>query len=46
MDDKPIPPTLGDIRAYGVDVFAWCNRCHHHAVLSIEVLIAQLGRSF
>ena len=39
-DDLPEPPILADIRSYGVDVFAWCNRCHHHAVLPIAVLIA------
>jgi hypothetical protein len=42
-DDDPIPPTLADIRSYGVDVFCWCNRCHHHAVTLIAVLIAHCG---
>lgn len=42
-DDLPEPPTLADVRSYGVDVFCWCNRCHHHAVLPIAILIAQCG---
>jgi hypothetical protein len=42
-DDLPEPPTLADICSYGVDVFCWCNRCHHHAVLPIGVLIAHCG---
>jgi hypothetical protein len=37
------PPTLADICNYGVDVFCWCNRCSHHAVLPINMLIAQCG---
>jgi len=36
-----VPPTLADIRSYGVDVFCWCNRCSQHAALPIDVLIAQ-----
>ena len=42
-DDAPVPPTLADVRSYGVGVFCWCNRCHHHAVLPIAVLIAHCG---
>ena len=42
-DDLPDPPTLADVRSYGVDVFCWCNRCHHHAVQPIDVLIAHCG---
>jgi hypothetical protein len=39
-DEAPIPPTLAQVQGYGVDVFCWCNRCHHHAVLPVAVLIA------
>jgi len=38
-----VPPTLAQIKAYGVDIFCWCNRCSHHAVLPIDTLIAQCG---
>jgi hypothetical protein len=42
-DDLPEPPTLADVQSYSVDVFCWCNRCRHHAVLSVAVLIADCG---
>ncbi len=35
--------TLGDLAAQGVDVFCWCNRCGHNAVLETTLLIARLG---
>ena len=35
--------TLGRLADEGVDVFCWCNRCGHNAVLSIGKLIGQLG---
>jgi hypothetical protein len=41
--DAPFPPTLAQVAGYGVDVFYWCNRCSHHAVLPVAVLIAHLG---
>jgi hypothetical protein len=37
------PPTLAQVKDYGVDVFCWCNRCSHHAVLPVDVLISQCG---
>jgi len=42
-DDLPEPPTLADVRSYGVDVFCWCNRFCHHAVLPVAVRIAHCG---
>jgi hypothetical protein len=42
----PIPPTLAQVQGYGADVFCWCNRCHHHVVLAIAVLIARLEPGF
>jgi hypothetical protein len=39
----PIPPTLAQVQGYGVDIFCWCNRCYHHAVLPVAVLIALCG---
>ena len=35
--------TVGDLVAHQVDVFCWCNRCTHHAVLSVQMLMAQFG---
>jgi hypothetical protein len=37
------PPTLAEIKDYGVDVFCWCNRCSHNGVVAIDVLIAHCG---
>lgn len=34
--------TLGGLEE-GVDIFCWCNRCGHNAVMPREVLLAQLG---
>ncbi len=40
------PVNLGNLADQGLDVWAWCNTCHHHAVLRTEVLAAKLGRSY
>ena len=32
------PATLGDLAGQGLDVWAWCNGCYHHAVLPIAPL--------
>lgn len=37
------PANLADLRAQGVDVFCWCNRCSHNAVLPLDSLIPRLG---
>ena len=37
---------LGELRQEQVDVFCWCNRCAHNAVVPAEMLIAQLGPEF
>lgn len=37
------PVTLGEIHGEGMDVFCWCNRCGHWAVLGSAQLLAQLG---
>ena len=39
------PATLGDLAGKGLDVWAWCNGCHHHAVLPVAPLVARLGRN-
>ena len=37
---------LGELMAAGVQVFCWCNRCGHNAVLESERLVAELGPDF
>jgi hypothetical protein len=37
------PAPLGSLADREIDVFCWCNRCGHNAVLSTEQLIRQLG---
>lgn len=38
--------TLGEIAAQGLDVFCWCNRCGHNAVLGSGPLVTALGGNF
>jgi len=38
--------TLGELASHRVDVFCWCNRCAHHAVLPVATLTAQFGPAF
>ena len=37
------PANLSDLETERVDVFCWCNRCGHNAVVPIENLIGLLG---
>tara|TARA_Y100000588_G_C13775446_1_gene720022 strand:+ start:130 stop:453 length:324 start_codon:yes stop_codon:yes gene_type:complete len=37
------PANLSDLESERVDVFCWCNRCGHNAVVPIENLIGLLG---
>ena len=37
---------LDELRREQVDVFCWCNRCAHNAVVPVELLVAQLGPDF
>ncbi len=34
---------LGDLIGYGADIFCWCNRCGHNAVLALEAMLARFG---
>ena len=38
--------TLAELAAAKVDVFCWCNRCSHNAVLAAALLLAELGPDF
>jgi hypothetical protein len=38
--------TLAELRDAKVDVFCWCNRCGHNAVLAADRLLAELGPGF
>ena len=35
--------TLGELSDQRVDVFCWCNRCSHNAVLSTARLLLEMG---
>ncbi len=37
---------LGELVQNGVDVFCWCNRCGHNAIVSSIQLTAELGPAF
>jgi hypothetical protein len=34
-DENSEPPTLADVQGYGIDIFCWCNHCHHNAVVPV-----------
>ncbi len=38
--------TLAELRDAKVEVFCWCNRCGHNAVLAAARLLAELGPGF
>ena len=42
----PRPVTLAELADQGLDVWAWCNGCFHHAVLPINDLTAKLGPAY
>ncbi len=35
--------TLGELADQGVEVFCWCNRCSHNAVLPTARLLLEMG---
>jgi len=37
---------LGELAQDGIEVFCWCNRCGHNAVVETARLIAELGPDF
>jgi hypothetical protein len=48
-EDRAQPTaTLGDLANHGrgVDVFCWCNRCGHNAVVPTARLALELGPDF
>ena len=38
--------TLGELAEDRIEVFCWCNRCGHNAVIETARLIAELGPDF
>lgn len=34
---------LGDLVDQGLNVFCWCNRCDHNAVVETALLVSRLG---
>jgi len=45
-DERLKSITLAELVAAGVDIFCWCNRCSHNAVLAADLLMAELGPAF
>jgi hypothetical protein len=39
------PPTLADLDHDGINLFAWCQRCHHNAVVPIARAVERFGGS-
>jgi hypothetical protein len=37
------PPTLADLMAAPGELVAWCQRCHHDAVLPVAPVLARYG---
>jgi hypothetical protein len=37
---------LGELEREAINIFCWCNRCGHNAVLPVDLFIAQLGPNF
>jgi hypothetical protein len=42
-DNRPPPPTLAYLTREVTDIFCWCHRCSHNAIVPLAVLIARLG---
>lgn len=42
-DDRRHAVTLAQLRDQGHDVFCWCNRCAHNAVIPTGYLLDRLG---
>ncbi len=36
------PETLGGLEDKGLDIYAYCNRCHYSAVVPLAVLLTKL----
>ncbi|MCG8355457.1 MAG: hypothetical protein MI920_07810 [Kiloniellales bacterium] len=43
QDRQQRATALGELREAGIDVFCWCNRCGHNAVMAIATLAERLG---
>lgn len=42
-DDIASAALLGDLAQDGIDLFCWCNQCHHNATVAIGRLLARFG---
>jgi Zn finger protein HypA/HybF involved in hydrogenase expression len=38
-----IPPTLADLAADPGELIAWCQNCHHNAVLPVAPVLSRYG---
>ncbi|MDF1748876.1 MAG: hypothetical protein P1V34_08395 [Alphaproteobacteria bacterium] len=34
---------LGDLTLNSIDIFCWCNRCGHNAIITTDILINRFG---
>ena len=45
--DRPVavstPPTLADLAAAPGELVAWCQNCHHNAVMPVDPVLARYG---
>ena len=37
------PILLGELQRRAIDVQCWCNRCPHHAILAVTMLVGRFG---
>ena len=37
---------LGELQQDRIDIFCWCNRCGHNAVMPVDIFVAQFGPAF
>lgn len=40
------PAILADLTREGIDVWCWCEKCNHHAVVPTAELLARLGPGY
>ena len=45
-EERREPMTLGDLAHIEIDVFCWCNRCSHNAIVGTARLTAELGPGY
>ncbi len=46
QESHRVQTVLGDLTQDAIDIFCWCNRCGHNAVVATAVLVARLAQPF